>query len=168
MDKVLFPHKFAYVLSALTLPQASSVINRQLQARAPPRVPLSLGLGCCWVLSVSVLFICFFAFFSLLQSYFSLNLPVPLLLSVYHTVLFSFSFPSSTLRVNLDPSKRQSSNKSVSGCTLPQGSKTVSKFSSCLWPCSISQSVKNTHSLTTFFGTRVGAGCQSTSLSFES
>ncbi|XP_065818788.1 MAP/microtubule affinity-regulating kinase 4 isoform X2 [Labrus bergylta] len=28
-------------------------------------------------------------------------------------------------RVNLDPSKRQGSNKSVSGCTLPQGSKTV-------------------------------------------
>uniref|UniRef100_A0A665TCQ0 non-specific serine/threonine protein kinase n=1 Tax=Echeneis naucrates TaxID=173247 RepID=A0A665TCQ0_ECHNA len=33
-----------------------------------------------------------------------------------------------TRRVNLDPSKRQGSNKSVSGCTLPQGSKTVSKF----------------------------------------
>ncbi|KAM9728422.1 MAP/microtubule affinity-regulating kinase 4 isoform 4-T5 [Menidia menidia] len=32
-----------------------------------------------------------------------------------------------TRRVNLDPSKRQGSNKSVSGCTLPQGSKTVSK-----------------------------------------
>lgn len=32
------------------------------------------------------------------------------------------------IRVNLDPSKRQGSNKSVSGCTLPQGSKTVSKF----------------------------------------
>ncbi|XP_030634373.1 MAP/microtubule affinity-regulating kinase 4 isoform X2 [Chanos chanos] len=30
-----------------------------------------------------------------------------------------------TRRVNLDPSKRQSSNKSISGCTLPQGSKTV-------------------------------------------
>ncbi|XP_046898858.1 LOW QUALITY PROTEIN: MAP/microtubule affinity-regulating kinase 4 [Hypomesus transpacificus] len=30
-----------------------------------------------------------------------------------------------TRRVNLDPSKRQGSNKSVSGCTLPQGSKTV-------------------------------------------
>lgn len=140
MDKVLFPHKFAYVLSALTLPQASSVINRQLQAPAPPRVPLSLGLGYCWVLSVSVLFICLFAFFSLLQSYFSLDLPVPLLLSVY--LHCPFSFPSSTLRVNLDPSKRQSSNKSVSGCTLPQGSKTVSKFSSCLWPFSISHSVK--------------------------
>lgn len=62
MDKVLFPHKFAYVLSALTLPQASSVINWQLQAPAPPRVPLSLGLGYCWVLSVSILFmfLCFF------------------------------------------------------------------------------------------------------------
>uniref|UniRef100_A0A3Q2CHM4 non-specific serine/threonine protein kinase n=1 Tax=Cyprinodon variegatus TaxID=28743 RepID=A0A3Q2CHM4_CYPVA len=33
-----------------------------------------------------------------------------------------------TRRVNLDPSKRQGSNKSVSGCSLPQGSKTVSKF----------------------------------------
>ncbi|XP_075892679.1 MAP/microtubule affinity-regulating kinase 4 isoform X2 [Nelusetta ayraudi] len=30
-----------------------------------------------------------------------------------------------TRRVTLDPSKRQSSNKSVSGCTLPQGTKTV-------------------------------------------
>ncbi|CAN9501517.1 unnamed protein product [Ophioblennius macclurei] len=30
-----------------------------------------------------------------------------------------------TRRVNLDPSKRQGSNKSVSGCTLPQGPKTV-------------------------------------------
>ncbi len=40
-------------------------------------------------------------------------------------------------RVNLDPSKRQGSNKSVSGCTLPQGSKTVSKFPSlpCLPAC---------------------------------
>uniref|UniRef100_A0A3Q1HRY2 non-specific serine/threonine protein kinase n=1 Tax=Anabas testudineus TaxID=64144 RepID=A0A3Q1HRY2_ANATE len=34
-----------------------------------------------------------------------------------------------TRRVTLDPSKRQSSNKSMSGCTLPQGTKTVSKFS---------------------------------------
>lgn len=33
-------------------------------------------------------------------------------------------------RVTLDPSKRQSSNKSMSGCTLPQGTKTVSKSSS--------------------------------------
>lgn len=95
MDKVLFLHKFAYVLSALTLPQASSVINRQLQAPAPARVPLSLGLGYYWVLSVSILFICFFAFFSLLQSYFSLDLPVPLLLSVYQTVpLFTVLFLS--------------------------------------------------------------------------
>ncbi|XP_053728638.1 MAP/microtubule affinity-regulating kinase 4 isoform X5 [Synchiropus splendidus] len=30
-----------------------------------------------------------------------------------------------TRRVTLDPSKRQSSNKSMSGCTLPQGTKTV-------------------------------------------
>uniref|UniRef100_A0A8C8DU44 MAP/microtubule affinity-regulating kinase 3 n=1 Tax=Oryzias sinensis TaxID=183150 RepID=A0A8C8DU44_9TELE len=42
-----------------------------------------------------------------------------------------------TRRVTLDPSKRQSSNKSVSGCTLPQGTKTVSKssfpmFSGCI------------------------------------
>lgn len=53
---------------------------------------------------------------------------------------FPFSIPlalsspplsSSSLspRVTLDPSKRQSSNKSVSGCTLPQGTKTVSKSS---------------------------------------
>ncbi|XP_041850234.1 MAP/microtubule affinity-regulating kinase 4 isoform X7 [Melanotaenia boesemani] len=32
-----------------------------------------------------------------------------------------------TRRVTLDPSKRQSSNKSVSGCTLPQGTKTVNE-----------------------------------------
>lgn len=38
------------------------------------------------------------------------------------------AFPCNGIRVNLDPSKRQGSNKSVSGCTLPQGSKTVSKF----------------------------------------
>ncbi|KAF0030212.1 hypothetical protein F2P81_016943 [Scophthalmus maximus] len=31
-----------------------------------------------------------------------------------------------TRRVTLDPTKRQSSNKSMSGCTLPQGTKTVS------------------------------------------
>lgn len=49
---------------------------------------------------------------------------------------------SLTSRVNLDPSKRQGSNKSVSGCTLPQGSKTVSKFPclqlyACLLPVSL-------------------------------
>ncbi|KAG8001775.1 MAP/microtubule affinity-regulating kinase 4, partial [Nibea albiflora] len=33
-----------------------------------------------------------------------------------------------TRRVTLDPSKRQSSNKSMSGCTLPQGTKTVNTF----------------------------------------
>ncbi|KAM9734076.1 MAP/microtubule affinity-regulating kinase 4 isoform 2-T2 [Menidia menidia] len=32
-----------------------------------------------------------------------------------------------TRRVTLDPSKRQSSNKSMSGCTLPQGTKTVNE-----------------------------------------
>ncbi|TSO37088.1 MAP/microtubule affinity-regulating kinase 4 [Bagarius yarrelli] len=42
--------------------------------------------------------------------------------------LFSKITSKLTRRVNLDPSKRQGSNKSVSGCTLPQGSKTVSKF----------------------------------------
>lgn len=59
----------------------------------------------------------------------------------------SFSLPCYspcvlTSRVNLDPSKRQGSNKSVSGCTLPQGSKTVSKFPclqlyACLLPVSL-------------------------------
>lgn len=57
--------------------------------------------------------------------------PHPLLLP--HIPSFSPSlsccaFPCHGIRVNLDPSKRQGSNKSVSGCTLPQGSKTVSKF----------------------------------------
>ncbi|KAJ8280712.1 hypothetical protein GJAV_G00058070 [Gymnothorax javanicus] len=41
--------------------------------------------------------------------------------------LFSKLTSKLTRRVNLDPSKRQSSNKSVSGCTLPQGSKTVNE-----------------------------------------
>lgn len=40
----------------------------------------------------------------------------------------SCAFPCHGIRVNLDPSKRQGSNKSVSGCTLPQGSKAVSKL----------------------------------------
>ncbi|KAI5626761.1 MAP/microtubule affinity-regulating kinase 4 isoform X3, partial [Silurus asotus] len=40
--------------------------------------------------------------------------------------LFSKLTSKLTRRVNLDPSKRQSSNKSVSGCPLPHGSKTVS------------------------------------------
>lgn len=92
MDKVLFPHKFAYVLSVLTLPQASSVINRQLQAPAPPRVPLSLGLGCCWVLSVSVLFICFFAFFPCCNL---ISLSIFLFPSYFLSITLSFSlFPS--------------------------------------------------------------------------
>ncbi|XP_076847200.1 MAP/microtubule affinity-regulating kinase 4 isoform X2 [Brachyhypopomus gauderio] len=39
--------------------------------------------------------------------------------------LFSKITSKLTRRVNLDPSKRQGSNKSVSGATLPQGSKTV-------------------------------------------
>uniref|UniRef100_A0A8C1PXR0 MAP/microtubule affinity-regulating kinase 3 n=1 Tax=Cyprinus carpio TaxID=7962 RepID=A0A8C1PXR0_CYPCA len=56
--------------------------------------------------------------------------------------LFSKLTSKLTRRVNLDPSKRQGSNKSVSGCTLPQGSKTVSKFPclllfACLLPLHI-------------------------------
>lgn len=56
----------------------------------------------------------------------------PFLSSSLHLLLFFLSPP----RVTLDPSKRQSSNKSMSGCTLPQGTKTVSKsyfpmFSGC-------------------------------------
>ncbi|KAI2664581.1 MAP/microtubule affinity-regulating kinase 4 [Labeo rohita] len=43
--------------------------------------------------------------------------------------LFSKLTSKLTRRVNLDPSKRQGSNKSVSGCTLPQGSKTVKRVS---------------------------------------
>ncbi len=49
----------------------------------------------------------------------------PFLSSSFHLLLFFLS----PLRVTLDPSKRQSSNKSMSGCTLPQGTKTVSKSS---------------------------------------
>lgn len=63
----------------------------------------------------------------------SIFFPIPFLSSLLHVPLF-FLFPP---RVTLDPSKRQSSNKSVSGCTLPQGTKTVSKssfpmFSGCI------------------------------------
>lgn len=52
--------------------------------------------------------------------------PIALLLSS------PVSLPSLFLsrpRVTLDPSKRPSTNKSMSGCTLPQGTKPVSKFS---------------------------------------
>uniref|UniRef100_A0A3B3RYK7 MAP/microtubule affinity-regulating kinase 3 n=1 Tax=Paramormyrops kingsleyae TaxID=1676925 RepID=A0A3B3RYK7_9TELE len=56
--------------------------------------------------------------------------PLPHARSRATSNLFSKLTSKLTRRVNLDPSKRQSSNKSVSGCTLPQGSKTVSKFSS--------------------------------------
>lgn len=60
----------------------------------------------------------------------------PFLQSSRHLLLFFLSPP----RVTLDPSKRQSSNKSMSGCTLPQGTKTVSKssfpvFSGCFLVC---------------------------------
>lgn len=49
----------------------------------------------------------------------------PFLSPSLHLLFFFLSSP----RVTLDPSKRQSSNKSMSGCTLPQGTKTVSKSS---------------------------------------
>lgn len=49
----------------------------------------------------------------------------PYLSPSLHLLFFFLSSP----RVTLDPSKRQSSNKSMSGCTLPQGTKTVSKSS---------------------------------------
>lgn len=55
------------------------------------------------------------------------SLPAPCISSVSPSLSCS-AFPCHCIRVNLDPSKRQGSNKSVSGCTLPQGSKTVSKF----------------------------------------
>ncbi|KAJ8369123.1 hypothetical protein SKAU_G00091510 [Synaphobranchus kaupii] len=51
--------------------------------------------------------------------------PLPHARSRATSNLFSKITSKLTRRVNLDPSKRQSSNKSVSGCTLPQGSKTV-------------------------------------------
>ncbi|KAI2656246.1 MAP/microtubule affinity-regulating kinase 4 [Labeo rohita] len=51
--------------------------------------------------------------------------PLPHSRSRATTNLFTKLTSKLTRRVNLDPSKRQSSNKSVSGCTLPQGSKTV-------------------------------------------
>uniref|UniRef100_A0A673XY22 non-specific serine/threonine protein kinase n=1 Tax=Salmo trutta TaxID=8032 RepID=A0A673XY22_SALTR len=54
--------------------------------------------------------------------------PLPHARSRATSNLFTKLTSKLTRRVNLDPSKRQGSNKSVSGCTLPQGSKTVSKF----------------------------------------
>uniref|UniRef100_A0A8C1UBA2 MAP/microtubule affinity-regulating kinase 3 n=1 Tax=Cyprinus carpio TaxID=7962 RepID=A0A8C1UBA2_CYPCA len=51
--------------------------------------------------------------------------PLPHSRSRATTNLFTKLTSKLTRRVNLDPSKRQNSNKSVSGCTLPQGSKTV-------------------------------------------
>lgn len=48
--------------------------------------------------------------------------------TLFFSIFILLCFPCHGIRVNLDPSKRQGSNKSVSGCTLPQGSKTVSKF----------------------------------------
>ncbi|XP_072557578.1 MAP/microtubule affinity-regulating kinase 4 isoform X5 [Paramormyrops kingsleyae] len=53
--------------------------------------------------------------------------PLPHARSRATSNLFSKLTSKLTRRVNLDPSKRQSSNKSVSGCTLPQGSKTVNE-----------------------------------------
>ncbi|XP_071762273.1 MAP/microtubule affinity-regulating kinase 4 isoform X3 [Centroberyx gerrardi] len=53
--------------------------------------------------------------------------PLPHARSRATSNLFTKLTSKLTRRVNLDPSKRQGSNKSVSGCTLPQGSKTVSK-----------------------------------------
>ncbi|KAM4619890.1 MAP/microtubule affinity-regulating kinase 4 isoform 2-T2 [Polymixia lowei] len=51
--------------------------------------------------------------------------PLPHARSRATSNLFTKLTSKLTRRVNLDPSKRQGSNKSVSGCTLPQGSKTV-------------------------------------------
>ncbi|KAJ8414555.1 hypothetical protein AAFF_G00037570 [Aldrovandia affinis] len=53
--------------------------------------------------------------------------PLPHARSRATSNLFSKLTSKLTRRVTLDPSKRQSSNKSVSGCTLPQGSKTVNE-----------------------------------------
>lgn len=70
-----------------------------------------------------------FLWFTYTLSYSSPKSPALTLYSLFflHLYLVLFS-PCHGIRVNLDPSKRQGSNKSVSGCTLPQGSKTVSKF----------------------------------------
>lgn len=80
-----------------------------------------------------------------------------------HPLFISFSSSSSSPRVTLDPTKRQSSNKSMSGCTLPQGTKTVSKSSfpmfsgcfclpDCLLASSLPPPLSLTHSLSVAFG----------------
>ncbi|XP_007246028.2 MAP/microtubule affinity-regulating kinase 4 isoform X1 [Astyanax mexicanus] len=53
--------------------------------------------------------------------------PLPHARSRATSNLFSKLTSKLTRRVNLDPSKRQNSNKSVSGCPLPHGSKTVNE-----------------------------------------
>lgn len=73
-----------------------------------------------------------FFFFLISTSPHSLSLLLTFLFFLHssHPLFISCSSSSSLfLRVTLDPSKRQSSNKSMSGCTLPQGTKTVSKSS---------------------------------------
>ncbi|MGH0147399.1 UNVERIFIED_CONTAM: hypothetical protein FKN15_010314 [Acipenser sinensis] len=57
--------------------------------------------------------------------------PLPHARSRATSNLFSKLTSKLTRRVTLDPSKRQNSNKSVSGCPLPQASKTVRLFSQC-------------------------------------
>lgn len=88
-----------------------------------------------YCLSFYVVFPPSLALFSFIQCLSDSNFPFPFLSSSLHLLLFFLSPP----RVTLDPSKRQSSNKSMSGCTLPQGTKTVSKssfpmFSGCFCP----------------------------------
>lgn len=106
---------------------------------------------------------CFQLSFPLLALYVTRCLYDSLLLifSVFHSshpLFISFSSSSSSPRVTLDPTKRQSSNKSMSGCTLPQGTKTVSKSSfpmfsgcfclpDCLLASSLSSPLLVTHSL---------------------
>lgn len=90
---------------------------------------------CCLSPSCRHLLCFFFHSMSLSLSLLDSNFPFPFLSSSLHLLLFFLSPP----RVTLDPSKRQSSNKSMSGCTLPQGTKTVSKssfpmFSGCFCP----------------------------------
>lgn len=88
-------------------------------------------LSLCVVLPLHLLFLPLTSLFEKLSIFHFF----PFLSSSLHLLLFFLSPP----RVTLDPSKRQSSNKSMSGCTLPQGTKTVSKssfpmFSGCFCP----------------------------------
>uniref|UniRef100_A0A8C1GS96 non-specific serine/threonine protein kinase n=1 Tax=Cyprinus carpio TaxID=7962 RepID=A0A8C1GS96_CYPCA len=87
--------------------------------------------------------------------------PLPHSRSRATTNLFSKLTSKLTRRVNLDPSKRQSSNKSVSGCTLPQGSKTVKpRTPRCGWDVKVRSRRDPAEVVLALREAAQGCGCQ--------